>query len=144
MKKRQAEALAASKPVFLTKKQREELALKKRQDEVAARQGLPRPGVGAAPSGAAANGVGASHEVPRRTEREAQDHRRDDDKRQRDEVLDSLVPLLCSRMKSSARCISCIQAFIIMTTTCVVENNRFAYLSSEVVATPRVWVGPVD
>lgn len=31
MKKREAEALAASKPVFLTKKQRETLALKRRE-----------------------------------------------------------------------------------------------------------------
>lgn len=31
VKKREAEALAASKPVFLSKKQREELALKRRQ-----------------------------------------------------------------------------------------------------------------
>lgn len=31
MKKREAEAVAASKPVFLSKKQREELALKRRQ-----------------------------------------------------------------------------------------------------------------
>ena len=89
MRKRQAEALAASKPVFLTKKQREELALKKRQDEVAARTGgLPRPEGGSVSASMVANGTGGGHGAPppRRSEREVQDRRRDDDKRQRDEV----------------------------------------------------------
>ena len=83
MRKRQAEALAASKPVFMTKKQREELALKKRADAVAAQHGAPKPGGGGGSAAGTANGHAA---VPRRTEREVQDRRRDDDKRQRDEV----------------------------------------------------------
>lgn len=71
--------MAASKPVFLSKKQREELALKKRANEVAARQAPPHTGVAAA---SGAGDLGAA----RRAERDAEGRRRDDDKRRRDEV----------------------------------------------------------
>jgi hypothetical protein len=133
MKKRQAEALAASKPVFLTKKQREELALKKRQDEVAARQGLPRAGGGGALSGAAANGVS---EAPRRTEREAQDRRRDDDKRQRDEVVDPAFPPIASKesirysLTLSLSLMSCFHAFVCGDHTALPRINLSTYLSA--------------
>jgi len=82
LKKRQADALAASKPIFLSKKQREEQALKRRQDEVAARAAPARPAASAA-------GLNGGHGIDggsRRAEREAEDRRRDDDKRRRDEV----------------------------------------------------------